>query len=231
MAVMGTSSFLSGQQVVGCFGQMTMIGSGVHISSTAGETIVSTEASHSYQLTQGFHQPLAMSLLHFEVEVVNASCETSTDGGAKVTNIVGCRAPYQILWSFGDTGTKVGRLAPGTYAVTVSSGECMLTKSFTIGAASEDACKIVFFKAFSPNGDGKNDGWFIENIQRPEFSDNRVEVFNRWGQRIWEGQGYDNETVMWMGKTQGGGTLPDGTYFFVARIGEVLHKGYVELTR
>jgi gliding motility-associated-like protein len=219
------------QQVVGCFGQMTSERSDFHISSTAGEPIITTEASVTYQLTQGFHQPSVVKALDFEIQTVDASCPTSTDGSARVSNISGCSSPYTITWSFGDTGGKVGRLGPGIYAVTVTSENCSLTKEFIIGEGDKSECRLAFFKAFSPNGDGTNDSWEIENIQRPEFSENEIEIFNRWGQSIWSGTGYNNQDVVWTGTTKNGKDLPDGTYFYVARVAEVVYKGYIELTK
>jgi len=39
-----------------------------------------------------------------------------------------------------------------------------------------------------------------------------VEVFNRWGSRVFYSQGYNRP---WDGKALNGGELPVGTYYFV----------------
>ncbi len=84
-----------------------------------------------------------------------------------------------------------------------------------------DACDvmgIVVPQGFSPNGDGINDTWVIENIT--SFSRNNVKVFNRWGNRVFEANNYQNN---WNGKsTEGGGSnqLPVGAYLYVIEVNE-----------
>lgn len=63
--------------------------------------------------------------------------------------------------------------------------------------------------AFSPNGDGVNDTWQIGNIL--EFPGVKLEVFNRWGNKIYLNDSYQNE---WNG-TYRGSIIPVGTYFYI----------------
>lgn len=218
-------------QVTGSLGHHDVL-SGTHeISGTAGEGIVHTKSASRYCLTQGFHQPFSTGAIDFSVLTTDASCPASTDGAARVDSISGCSPPYAVTWSTGSTGSSVDRLSTGTYAVTVTAGQCSFTRQFTIGAGPDEFCKLTFFNAFSPNGDGLNDRWTIENITRPEFSDNHIEIFNRWGQTVWSGSGYNNSEVAWDGATKKGNKLPDGTYFYVAKVAETVYKGYIELTR
>lgn len=72
-----------------------------------------------------------------------------------------------------------------------------------------ERAEIDISQAMSPNDDGVNDTWIIRNIG--EYPDNRVRVFNRWGSRVFEASGYDND---WAGTFQDGKPLPDGTYFY-----------------
>ena len=70
---------------------------------------------------------------------------------------------------------------------------------------------------FSPNGDGINDFWKIDGIE--QYPDNRVTVYNRWGDRIFEIKQYDNQSRVFNGTANqmirlGAGVLPAGTYFF-----------------
>lgn len=62
---------------------------------------------------------------------------------------------------------------------------------------------------FSPNGDGINDSWYIENIKF--YPDNEVTVFNIYGNIVFNKKGYNND---WQG-TFNGASLPDGTYYYV----------------
>lgn len=219
------------QEVVGSLGQTTILSGSGTISVTAGEAVISTEQSTTYTLTQGFHQPPMIAAISFTIATSEASCPTSTDGSARIENLTGCRPPYTISWSVGHEGPEVDRLGPGLYTVRIDAGYCSLTQEFEIYSNNDGSCKLVFFKAFSPNGDGLNDGWEIENINRPEFSDNHVEIFNRWGQTVWTGSGYNNREVIWNGETSNGNRLPDGTYFYVATVNGIVYKSFVELTR
>jgi gliding motility-associated-like protein len=69
---------------------------------------------------------------------------------------------------------------------------------------------IIFPDGISPNGDGINDFWIIDNIQL--FNDAIVEVYNRWGQMLFQSApGYP---VPWDGRYKGK-DLPVGTYYYV----------------
>jgi len=71
---------------------------------------------------------------------------------------------------------------------------------------------ISFPDGISPNGDGINDEWIIDNITL--FEDAIVEIYNRWGQLLWmSAPGYP---VPWDGRYKGE-NLPVGTYYYVIR--------------
>jgi flagellar hook assembly protein FlgD len=60
--------------------------------------------------------------------------------------------------------------------------------------------------------------------------DNKFTVFNRWGQVIYEKEGYQND---WAGTNQNGNMMPDGTYFILFTVkvpgqGELTFKATVE---
>lgn len=71
-------------------------------------------------------------------------------------------------------------------------------------------CKIFrIYNGISPNGDGINDTFTIEGIEH--FPDNTLRVINRWGNVVYEQQGYKGQ---WDG-TWNNQDLPDGTYFYL----------------
>ena len=86
---------------------------------------------------------------------------------------------------------------------------------------SPDAGTIFIPEGFSPNGDGINDRFVIWGV--PAGATINLEVFNRWGHRVYANANYKND---WDGGVNGGiltGTspgLPDGTYFYVVRISD-----------
>jgi gliding motility-associated-like protein len=63
--------------------------------------------------------------------------------------------------------------------------------------------------AFSPNGDGINDTWRIKYLE--SYPGATVEVFNRYGQKVFNSTGYD---VDWDGNVNGK-PLPVGTYYYI----------------
>jgi gliding motility-associated-like protein len=73
---------------------------------------------------------------------------------------------------------------------------------------------ITVYNAVSPDGDGKHDFLEIENIVA--YPENVVYIFNRWGDKVFEAPGYDNDRNRFNGSsnTAGNKDLPAGTYFY-----------------
>ena len=83
---------------------------------------------------------------------------------------------------------------------------------------SEEAPSVKPLKGFTPDGNGENDFFMIEGIE--DYPNNHVQVFNRWGNRVFEVHGYNNQDRAWFGQAGqglvlGGNTVPDGTYFYL----------------
>ena len=85
-----------------------------------------------------------------------------------------------------------------------------------------DCGNIIVHNAFSPNNDGINEVFIIENIDDIRcYPTNSLEIYNRWGVLIYENQGYDNNTKAFRGISEGRLTvnqsqeLPTGTYFYI----------------
>jgi gliding motility-associated-like protein len=97
-----------------------------------------------------------------------------------------------------------------TYRLTVTvRGGC---------AASDDVfVKLLKFpvipNTFTPNNDGINDTWKIDYLNT--YPNNRVQVFNRTGQLMFESRGYDKP---WDG-TYKGKPLPIDTYYYIIEPG------------
>ena len=87
-----------------------------------------------------------------------------------------------------------------------------------LGAASLPSLKGFSFTAASnrfitPNGDGKNDNWQIDGLEK--YPNSKVKVFNRWGSSIYsDNNGYQ---VPWDGTHQGA-QLASGTYYYVIEL-------------
>ena len=110
------------------------------------------------------------------------------------------------------------------------------TITYTVVATTPAGCQVtgqvhVFVRrdivvpnAFSPNGDGVNETWVIEALE--DYPDARVEVFDRWGSKIYEKVRYINE---WNG-TYNGAPLPVSTYFYVITLKESTPKHGKKIT-
>lgn len=85
---------------------------------------------------------------------------------------------------------------------------------------------LVIHNGFSPNGDGVNDFFVIEGLQR--HPNHTLVVFNRWGNAVFRSKDYHND---W-GGTWGQNDLPDGTYFYILELGDGQRlTGFVEIRR
>jgi len=79
--------------------------------------------------------------------------------------------------------------------------------------------KIIPYNGMSVNGDGKNDHFHIGGIEN--YPNNVVRIYNRWGVKVFEVNGYDNVTRVFRGISDARATveaadkLPQGTYYYV----------------
>lgn len=93
--------------------------------------------------------------------------------------------------------------------------------------------EITVYNAISPNGDGKNDRFYIQYIDiLPETRQNRVTIFNRWGDVVWSADNYNNTAVAFTGVSNNGKDLPTGTYYYTLEFanGEK-RNGFISLKR
>lgn len=113
----------------------------------------------------------------------------------------------------------------------ISNGPCPSTLD-TMIVFLDDCLTIIVPNAFSPNSDGHNDTYVIENLE--SYPNNSLQVFNRWGSKVLDRSPYLND---WDGKSENsmnwGEELPESTYYFTLDLGdgsEVI-TGYIYLKR
>ncbi|SDL38070.1 gliding motility-associated C-terminal domain-containing protein [Pedobacter sp. ok626] len=114
-----------------------------------------------------------------------------------------------------------------TYTVTVTNASgCSETQTFSIKVL-DDLVKIKATNIMSPNGDGINDKWIIDNIDF--YPNNEVKIFDRSGRLIYSKKGYDNS---WEA-TLNGAPLAEGTYYYLIDFGtnRAAFKGYITVIR
>ncbi len=97
-----------------------------------------------------------------------------------------------------------------------SCGSGQASSAMAITVKSEEECTVgqlgIITNTFTPNGDGYHDKWEINNIEL--FPDARIEVFDRWGRRVFMQDGGYSNSDAWDG-TFDGKTLPYDNYFYV----------------
>jgi gliding motility-associated-like protein len=149
----------------------------------------------------------------------------------------------QISWNFGDPNSGANNssssLNPshlfseiGTYQITaIVDFDCFsetVTQTITLVDCSDTLSPNLPFEfpnVITPNGDGINDIFEIENL--PENTE--VIILNRWGNIVFSDTNYQNN---WDGKDTSGKNLVEGiyTYKFNTKEGKVGH-GFLHLVK
>ncbi len=133
----------------------------------------------------------------------------------------------------------IGANATGMYS-DVPSGSYTLYTTDSEGCTDTNVVDIVPFtcppptpsEVMTPNEDGINDMWVINAIQF--YPENEVFIFDRWGQRVYHKEGYDNLDG-WDAKYVGV-DMPVSTYYYVLKItleksDDIVMKGPISVFR
>ncbi|WP_067150806.1 gliding motility-associated C-terminal domain-containing protein [Pseudotamlana agarivorans] len=135
-------------------------------------------------------------------------------------------------------------LEQGTYYAvyevdTTVSGERIVCESSSLAISVDlTACspnELVIPDGFSPNGDGVNETFELQNIQFV-YPDYNIEIYNRYGRLVFKG---NTAIGFWDGKSNQSGlftndVLPTGVYFYVIhfnRFDTKPYQGQVHLRR
>lgn len=91
---------------------------------------------------------------------------------------------------------------------------------FTLARVFEDiADEILVYNGISPDDDGLNDYFLISGLEK--FPNNTLQIYNRWGAKVYETTGYGSNANWFKGIAEGkaivnkGQKLPSGTYFYI----------------
>jgi len=98
----------------------------------------------------------------------------------------------------------------------------------TVKVSVIDDYKISPNNLITPNGDGINDVWVIDNIGN--YGNATIYIYDRWGNEIYAKTAYDNS---WNGTNSNGDLLPDGTYYYLITFddSDVNYKGAISILR
>lgn len=141
-----------------------------------------------------------------------ASYEVSEDGGA---TWIPANVPS------GAESHGVNASIPEFMVRAIGSGLCKT------GASSEPVqCDVIIPNIFTPNGDNINEFFELTNIE--QYPNNTVQIFNRWGNEVYNATGYNNSSRRFEGKDS-----PDGVYFYIIDLkdGKDTKSGTVTISR
>lgn len=215
----------------------TIIDAGDGFSSylwSTGETTqsitVSQDAIGSYWVTveENFETYTCVSTKTFEVILSNSAVISSidvqdwTDNNNSITVILSNTSigdyEYSLDNIFYQDSNVFSNLIPGEYIVYVRDKYgCEIT--------TEDVYIINYPKFFTPNNDGVNDTWYINNYYtEPSMS---IRIYDRYGKFLQ----YLSSTSGWDG-TYNGKLMPANDYWFVVtRENGKIYKGHFALRR
>lgn len=220
------------RQAISCF-TLNITSQDTTLCSTAGQVETFTLSGENGHFTQGFEQPAGSVPIQVAFEVYHNGCTNLYE--VYIINITGCTDTTQaeIYWNGQPSGTFQSGLPSLSTLQIVGSNGCIYENIIDLSEEDfiEMNCDIHFYNFLSPNGDGDNDIWIIDNIQYSFYSDNSITIYNRWGNTIWSEKAYNNSDKVWKGQTTAGEDLPDGTYFYEAEINGRKFSGFIELAR
>ncbi len=152
---------------------------------------------------------------------VNLGPDLSLCRGDEVILDATTPAAVSYLWYDGAT-TPTHRIdKSGKIYVDVWDSEgCLASDTVNVTLLGEEDIEVP--NAFSPNGDGINDNFFVTGLEGNQWS---IEVFDRWGASRYKDHAYQNN---WDGQN-----LPEGVYYYVLRSGSGCGNfvGHVTLVR
>ena len=150
-------------------------------------------------------------------EPITEDCKMS---GKVCINITGGTMPYkEIKWSNDVMDALcIEGLRVGDYGVIITDqNDCTQEENFRIN--SDPMCEDCFtsIKVVTPNEDGRNDAFILNCVDTAP--NNHLEIYNRWGQLIFEADDYQcvsgDEGDCWRGRTRNDRPVDEGGYFWV----------------
>ena len=146
--------------------------------------------------------------------------------------------PFKFKWSNDDTqvfvdssSSSINNLIPGLYYVEIIDDNSCITYDTVEIKAEFNEC-LNPKKVFSPNNDGINDIWEIENIDI--YPSALVEIYSKNGYQIFRRRNYKNSiNEAFNGIDLNGNILPSATYYYVISIEEIndVYKGSLTIVR
>jgi gliding motility-associated-like protein len=160
----------------------------------------------------------SVTVQSFSAPLLDAGADTSLSLGNYTTLHPSSSKPITSWTWFPGTGLSNSMIqnpvaAPvvtTTYnLVVIDVNGCMAVDSVIITVLND--FNVIISNMMTPNGDGYNDTWIIQNIEN--YPHTKVTVVTRQGQEVYTSDSYNNK---WDG-TQDGNKLADGTYYYIVQ--------------
>ena len=159
-----------------------------------------------------------------ETLTVTVEATPATDGcnGSVQVLVLGGSGTYRYFWpQLPNQGSNpvANGLCPGDYTIEVTDDNGCQT--VTMMATVEDRrfpC-LSTRDVITPNGDGLNEAFILFCSEDESVADNNIEIYNRWGQLVFETTDYncsdDDGANCFRGRTNDGSQLAAGPYYYI----------------
>ena len=203
---------------------------GTDVAGATTRTFISSTLSNGQSVTVTLRVPTACGTLTVvssavavainPLVLVQAGPDKTITEGESVVLEGTANGTYPVTWTPANTLTFLAGnmlrpvaapLVTTTYTLSGGIGDCASQSTVTVTVTP----RVRVPNAISPNGDGRDDTWEIDNIGT--YPENHVLVFNRWGNKVFEATNY-NRSNEWNGSI-GGQPAPIGTYYYVITLG------------
>ncbi|MES2808769.1 MAG: gliding motility-associated C-terminal domain-containing protein [Bacteroidota bacterium] len=188
---------------------------------------------------------VAVSSMVYATPLVNAVASQQLKAKTSTYPISFSGTADQYRWT--NSNTAIGLASSGTGDISaftaINNSNTNLTAVINVTPINTSGCEgapitfnivvepivkpaLILPNAFTPNGDGVNDTWVIENIA--EYPKVTVKIYNRLGTIVFSSQGYSQP---WNGRS-GNTNLPTGTYYYLIDTNEKkVFSGYLSVVR
>ena len=119
------------------------------------------------------------------------------------------------------TAAGVGRDGFNQTFRVIAATRASVGESFSNEARATFQNAVQTYNIITPDGDGKNDRFVIDNATL--YPDNELVVYNRWGREVYRRKNYDNS---W-----DGGEQAAGTYYFLFTANGQSFKSWLEIVK
>ena len=205
-----------------------------------------------------FKQVINVAVTNSLVTIASSACNNGEIKTVSLSTLLPAGTSTTGFWTAGNNATvlqgdvltvfglPVTTAVNPAYVFEYKIDDAACPKTFRINMTIDDSCAgivlpcgvVLVHNAFSPNGDGINENFIIDNIDDINcYPSNTVEIYNRWGVLVFETTGYNNTTRVFNGISQGRATisessgLPSGTYFYILNYTSTDNNGNVQTNK